>query len=58
MKEIIILEEAPTILTKDVGFVRGMDRQTNDERGRIILLPEDAVLLKREIIIGVEENKD
>lgn len=45
----IILDRAPIIFTKDVGFMERISSSKSGilfKPGRIILLPEDAVLLR------------
>ena len=53
-KEIIILEEPPMIFTKDADFLERKDFR----QGQIILLPEDAVLIKMPIYKAITQLKD
>ncbi len=52
MEEIVILDTYPTILTKDKSFIELLKQQgmTPENKGRVILLPEDAVLVAHPII--------
>jgi len=45
-KELIILEEPPIILTKDADFLERIKNRPVVKSGEIILLPEDAILVK------------
>ena len=51
--EITILYEAPMILTKNKEWAEEFRTTTVKERGRIILLPEDAVLVSLPINVQV-----
>ena len=55
-REIVILNEAPVIFTKDAEFVTRHQDQWKLKPGAIIVLPEDAVLYEPSTIVELKDT--